>query len=62
MRYALDEKPISYTTIGKWEDEEEIQELKNYNKKYNTNIPEPSSKTYSVNDKEKKYDWREIIY
>lgn len=55
LRYAIDRKPTSYTTI---EVDKENPDLVAYNDKYNLNVGEQESTTYSTDD----YDWREIIY
>ena len=57
LRYAIDKKPKSYTTITVSGDEDE-KALQNYNQKYQTNISTQTARTYSTQD----YDWREIIY
>ena len=61
MRYAIDEKPIQYTTIGV--DNKNSQNgldpaLIRYNTKHGTNIDGQISETYSILT----CDWREIIY
>ena len=53
MRYAIDKKPTSYTTIRV-----EKKDVDAYNKKYSTLLKPQESTTYSITD----YDWREIIY
>ena len=53
MRYAIDQKPISYTSITVT-----AEELKNYNTIYNSNLQPQEGRKYSIDD----YDWREIIY
>ena len=55
MRYAIDRKPMSYTSIFVNADNQEV-EL--YNQKYGTNISGQNSITYLASD----YDWREVIY
>lgn len=65
LRYAIDKKPISYRSISVSEDE-----IKAYNKKYNTTLSGQESKQYlygteyAMSDDEKTIycDWREIIY
>ena len=57
MRYAIDIKPVQYTTI----DTTDLiaQNLINdYNSKYNTVLEYQSSQTYTNTD----WDWRELIY
>lgn len=70
LRYAIDEKPTMYTTIGDFS-EFDIQEIKDYNKKYGTTLKEesPISITYSIDknyDQKQNYvqvgDWREVLY
>ena len=56
MRYAIDTKPIQYTSIQVAD--EEVEE---YNQKYNTNLKGQISKTYSTIENSA-VDWREIIY
>lgn len=53
MRYAIDRKPVAYTTITV-----SNAELENYNKKYGTNLKGQKSVSYFASDS----DWREIIY
>jgi hypothetical protein len=54
MRYAIDRKPIQYTTVIVSE-----EEIAPYNTKYNTSLPaQLASETYSSNE----YDWREVLY
>lgn len=53
LRYAIDKKPIEYTSISV-----DDGEVDNYNDKYGTTLTGQQSITYSVSD----YDWREIIY
>ena len=53
LRYAIDQKPYSYTSI-KVED----SALNAYNNKYGTNLKGQESITYTA----EKTDWREIIY
>lgn len=55
MRYAIDRKPTSYTTITVDEDN---PDLLTYNEKYNLQVGGQVSTTYTT----KEYDWREIIY
>jgi len=55
LRYAIDRKPITYTTI---EVEEGNEEVEAYNKKHGVSIGSQSSITYTSTD----YDWRELIY
>ena len=55
IRYAIDRKPIQYTKIFV---EENNQELKNYNNKYDTEIKAQQSTTITA----EQYDWREVIY
>lgn len=55
MRYAIDKKPITYTSIFVENDDPQIQA---YNSKYRTQITGQSSQTYYSQDS----DWREIIY
>ena len=63
MRYAIDRKPIKYTTI-----EVSYDDLKDYNQKYGLNTEGQESQTYIASDKfgdsEDGYrcDWREVIY
>ena len=70
LRYAIDTKPQYYCTIGNFS-EFDINEIKEYNEKYNTTIPEvsPSSIVYTTNQhyvQEPGYicvsDWREVLY
>lgn len=53
MRYAIDEKPMKYTSITIT-----AEELERYNKMYGFNIQPQKGETYSTSN----YDWREIIY
>lgn len=53
LRYAIDNKPVQYTTI-----EVADTEVKEYNERYNSHLKGQESQTYTVVD----YDWREIIY
>lgn len=55
MRYAIDQKPTSYTTITV---DESNPDLMAYNEKYNLQVSGQISETYTTG----KYDWREIIY
>lgn len=55
LRYAIDHKPQSYTTISVADDDPQVVA---YNAKYNTNLKGQTSIVYSSGD----YDWREIIY
>lgn len=55
MRYAIDRKPTSYTTIAV---DAKNPDLVNYNEKYNLQVGGQISTTYTTNE----YDWREIIY
>lgn len=55
MRYAIDRKPTSYTTIAV---EKNNPDLVAYNTKYNLQVSEQESETYTTDE----YDWREIIY
>lgn len=58
MRYAIDRKPTSYTTI-KIENQEDFDAIERYNKKYGTTLSaSTTSTTYTIEDT----DWREIIY
>ena len=68
LRYAIDEKPVAYTTISLTDfDKVEIQE---YNDKYGTTLNDsPISITYSTEpnyDRKPNYvyvlDWREVLY
>lgn len=68
LRYAIDEKPVAYTTISLTDfDKVEIQE---YNNKYGTTLDDsPISITYSTEpnyDRKPNYvyvlDWREVLY
>lgn len=53
MRYAIDQKPTSYTRIAVTENM-----VKKYNKKFGTSIEAQAARTYTTKD----YDWRELIY
>ena len=55
MRYAIDQKPVLYTSIEVEDDNEDVQR---YNLKYYTNISGQRSVEYSSDQ----YDWRELIY
>lgn len=55
MRYAIDRKPTSYTTITV---EENNPDLDAYNIKYNLQVSDQKSETFTTDE----YDWREIIY
>lgn len=55
MRYAIDRKPTSYTTITV---DENNPDLLAYNEKYNLQVGGQTSETYTTDE----YDWREIIY
>lgn len=63
MRYAIDKKPTSYTSITV-----SGAELEDYNKKYGFNVQPQESKTYiadniyEADDEEVHCDWRELIY
>lgn len=68
LRYAIDQKPVSYTTISLMPfDQEEVDE---YNQKYGTTLDrEPTSITYSTIPNYKQAqnyvyvaDWREVLY
>jgi hypothetical protein len=67
MRYAIDQKPMNYTSITV---EENNRDLKDYNNKYGTNVDGQGLWTYIANnrhyiDSTNKItycDWREIIY
>lgn len=67
MRYAIDRKPIAYTTIYVEEDNEEV---KAYNDKYGTNLKGQTNQiTYissgdyhDTGENEVYCDWREVIY
>lgn len=65
FRYAIDRKPVQYTSITV---DEEDPQIKEYNKKCNTKLSGQngikyiSSKQYSAVNGEVKCDWREIIY
>ena len=58
FRYAIDLKPISYTSL-EVSSPEDLQIIANYNHKYNTSLSGQSSKYYSVENGD---DWREIIF
>lgn len=72
LRYAVDVKPIAYTTITTKGDVNAIQEIRDYNTKYGTTMDEnPHSITYSTtsnvpNDTGEEFiqvaDWREVLY
>lgn len=59
MRYAIDEKPVSYTSISITEGSPASAAIAAYNKKYSVNVATSQvSTTYTT----AQYDWREIIY
>jgi hypothetical protein len=53
MRYAIDLKPMSYTTVAVSD-----EDVKDYNKKYNTTLKGQESTTYDISA----WDWREVLY
>lgn len=53
IRWAIDERPISYTTISASQEDCDY-----YNNIFGTNVKPQDSVTFSVD----KYDWRELIY
>ena len=65
LRYAIDKKPIAYTSIKV--DNDDVQ---SYNDKYGTQLTGQNSIKYisndiyveSISDKEYQCDWREVIY
>jgi hypothetical protein len=66
MRYAIDTKPIQYTSI---EVDDEDEQLIAYNEKYGTDLKGQTSITYKAgknynasNADEITCDWREVIY